>query len=205
VTGRAGHPPADRRGTQPDRREASGPAGAAELAADISRIRHRLMRPGMLTHPGISAELEELDRQVAGSLSARRGRHRLSAAVAVRDTTGYDLKPDPLTAQTGAELVAALRKYREWAGRTPFRAMAERARWEVAHSTMCVALRSSELPSLKVVVAIVAGCGGEDDDQQLFATAWRRISSAEPPEPRDRGPGSPPTGPAADPADGTGS
>jgi hypothetical protein len=161
----------------PDRREAGAPTGAAELAADIGRIRHRLMRPGMLNHPRISAELEELDRQVADSLSERRGRHRLPAATAVRDATGYDLKPDPLTAQTGAELVAALRKYREWAGRTPFRTMAARARWEVAHSTMCVALRSSELPPLKVVVAIVAGCGGGADDQQLFATAWRRISS----------------------------
>jgi hypothetical protein len=47
----------------------------------------------------------------------------------------------------------------------------------VAHSTMCVALKSDTLPGLKVVIAIVAGCGGGDDDQQVFATAWRRISS----------------------------
>ncbi len=141
------------------------------------------MRPGVLNHPRISAELEELDQLVAAGLDHRRGRHRLSAVTApacgapVRDAAGYTLKPDPLTARTSAELVAALRRYREWAGNTPFREMAARARWKVAHSTMCVTLKSDTLPPLKVVVAIVAGCGGTDDDQQAFATAWRRINS----------------------------
>jgi hypothetical protein len=153
--------------------------GVAELAADIGRLRRRLTRRDLLNHPRISAELEELDQVVAAGLDHRRGRgrHRLPAGTAaVRDVTGYDIKPDPLTARTGAELVDVLRKYRQWAGNTPFRAMASRARWEVAHSTMCVALKSDTLPALKVVVAIVAGCGGGDDDRQAFATAWRRIS-----------------------------
>jgi hypothetical protein len=153
-------------------------ADVAELAADISRIRRRLMRPGYLSHPRISGELDELDRLVSAGLDQRRGRHRLPPATApVRDADGYDLKPDPLTAQAAPELVSMLRKYREWAGSTPFRTMAARTRWEVAHSTMCVALRSDTLPALKVVMAIVAGCGGGDDDQQAFATAWRRIST----------------------------
>jgi len=55
--------------------------------------------------------------------------------------------------------------------------MAARARWEVVHSTMCVALKSGALPALKVVVAIVAGGEGCEGGQQAFATAGRQISS----------------------------
>lgn len=49
--------------------------------------------------------------------------------------------------------------------------MAERARWDVAHSTMWVALNSDTLPKLKVVLAIVAGCGSGHDDQKAFTPA----------------------------------
>jgi rubredoxin len=91
------------------------------------------------------------------------------------DAAGYDLKPDPLAARTAAELVVALRVYRIWAGEPSFRDMASQARQAVAFSTMCTALKSDELPPLKVVVAIVAGCNGSTEDQQRFATAWRLI------------------------------
>jgi hypothetical protein len=168
------------RGRPQGRPGSSADKGVAELAADIGRLRLRLARPGVLNHPRISAELDELDQLVAAGLDHRRGRHCLPAGTgpacgaAVRDAAGYSLKPDPFTARTGTELVAVLRRYREWAGNTPFRQMAARTRWKVAHSTMCVALKSDSLPPLKVVMAIVAGCGGTDEDQQAFATAWRR-------------------------------
>jgi hypothetical protein len=55
--------------------------------------------------------------------------------------------------------------------------MANRAHQQVAHSTMFKALHNNELPPLRVVMAIVEGCGGHDDDQASFATAWRRIAS----------------------------
>lgn len=156
----------------------------AELAAEISSLKQRLS-PEVLRDPRIRAELAELDKQVAAALEESRGRHRLPAGAAapavsaepVRDADGYNLKPDPLRAQTAAELVEALRQYRAWAGNTPFRQMAARARQRVAHSTMCVALKNHELPGLKVVLAIVAGCGGGQPDQEKFATAWRRINS----------------------------
>lgn len=174
--------PAHYRARPQARPGSSAGSGVAELAADIARLRRRLASPGVLNHPRISAELDQLDQLVAAGLDHRRGRHCLPAAAgpacraAVQDAAGYSLKPDPLTARTGTELVAVLRRYRQWAGNTPFRQMAERTRWQVAHSTMCVALKSESLPPLKVVMAIVTGCGGTDEDQQAFATAWRRTN-----------------------------
>ena len=47
-------------------------------------------------------------------------------------------------------------------------------------STIWEALRSDEMPRLEVVLAVVAGCGGGEDDQRRFATAWRAIRLADP-------------------------
>jgi hypothetical protein len=188
--------------SQPGRGGPEAERVRAELAAEISSLKQRLS-PEVLRDPRIRAELAELDKQVAAALEESRGRHRLPAgAVApvvsaepVRDADGYNLKPDPLRAQHAAELVEALRQYRAWAGNTPFRQMAARARQRVAHSTMCVALKNDELPGLKVVLAIVAGCGGGQPDQEKFATAWRRINGGlttpEPAPGPDRGPAVP--------------
>jgi hypothetical protein len=162
--------------------------GEPRLAVDIRRIRQRL-DPGALSNPQVSTELQELYKQVMAELDQRRGRHRLSpgspaapVVVAapvvprpVRDARGFDLKPNPLAASTSAELVVSLRRYREWSGDTPFRKMAAQARQKVSSSRMCTALRNDSLPTLKVVLAIVEGCGGSPDDQRAFATAWRRI------------------------------
>jgi hypothetical protein len=93
------------------------------------------------------------------------------------DAEGFDLRPDPLSARTPAELVAALRQYRIWAGLPSFRDMADRARREVAPSTLCTALRGNRMPRLPVVMAVIVGCGGGKEDQRIFATAWRRIKS----------------------------
>lgn len=92
------------------------------------------------------------------------------------DAEGFDLRPDPLAARTPAELVAALRRYREWAGTPSFRQMAAMARQMVAHSTLCSALGSDQLPRLDVVVAVIAGCGGGEEEQRRYMTAWRRIT-----------------------------
>lgn len=154
----------------------------AKLAGEISKIRHQLASPDMLNNPAINNELQELYKQVWTAQEQRAGRHRLQAQVRtvpqpIRDAAGYDLKPDPLTAGTSAELVARLREYREWSGEPPFRKMAEQARQKVAHSTIFAALNSNDLPRLEVVMAIIAGCGGGMDDQRAFVTAWRRIKS----------------------------
>ena len=93
----------------------------------------------------------------------------------IPDAEGYDLRPDPLAVRTPADLVAALQHYREWAGKPSFRVMAARTRQKAAASTLCTALGSGEFTRLDVVVAVIAGCGGSEEDQRRFATAWRRI------------------------------
>lgn len=111
-----------------------------------------------------------------GSKGGRRWRPRFQRAEPVSDAEGYDLKPNPLTAQTPGELVAALREYRTWAGSPPLRKMAAISRYKVAHTTLWSALNGSELPKFHVVMAVVQGCGGSQEDLRAFATAHRRIS-----------------------------
>jgi hypothetical protein len=91
------------------------------------------------------------------------------------DVDGSDLRPDLSLARTPADLVTALRLYRIWAGEPPFRQMADRAGRAIAPSTMCTALNASTMPRLATVLAIVVGCGGSEEDQRGFASAWRRI------------------------------
>jgi hypothetical protein len=155
----------------------------AVLAAEIRRIRHQLAEPDTISNPWVNNELLELYKLVWAGQEQRAGRHRLRSQTrdvyeTVQDAPGFgDLKPNPLTARTSGELVARLREYREWSGEPPFRKMAERACQKIAHSTMFVALNNDELPRLKVTIAIIEGCGGGEDDQRAFATAWRRIKS----------------------------
>jgi hypothetical protein len=66
---------------------------------------------------------------------------------AVTDAVGHDLCPDPLIAQTPAELVDALRRFRVWAGEPSFRQMAANSRQRAAASTLCAALSSKALPA----------------------------------------------------------
>lgn len=154
----------------------------ARLAADIRKIRYQLATADIINQPKINAELHELYRHVWSVQDQHAGRHRSQGSVRnplepLPDAAGFNLKPDPLTATTGADLVARLREYRQWAGEPPFRKIAERAQQKVSHSTIFVALNKEELPSLKVVLAVVIGCGGREDDQKAFTTAWRRLRS----------------------------
>jgi hypothetical protein len=84
----------------------------------------------------------------------------------VRDAEGFELRPDPLTARTPAELVAFLQWYREWAGQPSFRKMAAQAGQRVSYSALCTALRGDAMPGYEIVKAVIAGCGGSDEEQQ---------------------------------------
>jgi hypothetical protein len=115
------------------------------LAGDIQRIRQQLTSAQIVNNPRVSAELHELYQQIAAALGPIQGRHRLlvgvingsargpgvgrSGAVGppARDVSGLDLRPDPLTATSPAELVAVLQRYRQWAGEPSFRVMAAQA------------------------------------------------------------------------------
>ena len=93
----------------------------------------------------------------------------------VPDSPGFDLCPDPLIAQTPADLLAALSRFRIWAGEPSFQDMQRLSEPRTAASTMCTALSNGSLPSQRVVRAIITGCGGTEEQLQAFITAWRRI------------------------------
>lgn len=53
--------------------------------------------------------------------------------------------------------------------------MAGRCKGNIGASTLNTALRSDELPALPVVRAVITACGGSNEDQRRFATAWREL------------------------------
>ena len=97
------------------------------------------------------------------------------APVLSAGTERLDLRPDLSLALTPSDLLIALRQYRICAGEPPFRQMALRAGRAVAPSTMCAVLNADTMPRLAVVLAIVIGCGGGEEDQRQFRAAWCRI------------------------------
>jgi hypothetical protein len=104
-------------------------------------------------------------------------RERPAPGQPAQDVPGCDLRPDPSGARTPAEFIEALRQFRTWAGNPSFRDMARACHGRPAASTMCRVLRSPELPPrLELVDAIITACGGEEEDRERFATAWRRLT-----------------------------
>jgi hypothetical protein len=152
-----------------------GPPRRNQPPSEQQRWRERSAQAAALA-TNLKKDLTQLrwTRAVAESL-ARRAGVTATAKPPPPDADGVDLRPDPLNASTGAELVAALRAYRVWAGEPPFRRMAAASGQRAAAATLCTALNRGELPTLDVVLAIVAGCGGSDEDQRRWATAWRRL------------------------------
>ena len=90
--------------------------------------------------------------------------------------SAFDLRPDPLETRTASELIACLRAFRAWNGQTTLRAIAAHCGIGMSHVTIRNTLNSDRLPPLRNVVAVAAGCGGTDEDQRNFRTAWRRIA-----------------------------
>jgi len=94
----------------------------------------------------------------------------------VRDAAGEDMRPAPEQARCAADLVAMLNDLREWADLS-LRAIADECGQMVSYATVYRTLTGTALPPLKSVMAVVVGCGGDQDYQQRFATAWRRIKT----------------------------
>jgi hypothetical protein len=96
----------------------------------------------------------------------------------VLDAPGFDLRPDPLQADTPAKFASALRRYWIWSGKTPYRELARRSGGELAISTISVMLTKETLPPQGRVLAFVSACGATEEDRQRFVTAWRLLSLA---------------------------
>lgn len=119
---------------------------------------------------------EEAARFVA---ETRVRRERPAPTPPAQDAPGCDLRPDPGTARTPAEFIEALRRFRTWAGNPSFRDMARACNGRPAASTMCRMLAGGELPTrFEVIEAVIVACGGEEEDRERFATAWRRLMMA---------------------------
>ena len=120
-------------------------------------------------------EYDELSRRLANP-----SRYPVTATPAVPDTPGLDLCPDPGTAQTPAEFTAALRTYRLWAGKPSYRALESVIKNQrgqhFSSSAIHAALTGNDLPALALVQAVITACGGGDAHQQMFASAWRRLT-----------------------------
>ena len=171
----------------------AGTLEAAATAAMISGLRKRLCDPRLLKDPLVVSELRKLDVQLDRQMSdseSRHGRHRSATGPQVEDVSGYDLKPDPLSATTAAEFMATLRQYRSWNGDPSWRRMATRAGQVIVHSTMHTAMQGDTLPKLEVVKAIITGCEGSQEDMRSFVTAWRRLASGHGREPTSLQPAS---------------
>ncbi|HTU74042.1 MAG TPA: hypothetical protein VMG38_11045 [Trebonia sp.] len=123
-------------------------------------------------------EYDELSRRL-GSHS----RYPVTASPVLLDTPDSDLCPDPAAARTAAQFMDALRTYRTWAGQPSYRAMASviknQCSQQFAASTLHAALTGSELPALPLVQAVITACGGNDAHQQIFTSAWRRITMSQ--------------------------
>jgi hypothetical protein len=100
---------------------------------------------------------------------------------AVQDWRGHRLKPDPLGARTFAELEKLLREYWHWTGRRGTRKIAAGSGGAFSHATVAKLLHDKpQKPALKqdYVLGLILGCGGDEDEQQCWVTAWRRIDQA---------------------------
>ena len=110
------------------------------------------------------------------------GQHRRNAnqddqpRLVIPDAPGADLCPDPSAVTTPAEFMDVVREYRLWAGNPSLRRMQSQCGNRFAASTLCTALKGSELPSQDMTDAIIVGCGGRPEDRKAFATAWRRLA-----------------------------
>jgi hypothetical protein len=73
--------------------------------------------------------------------------------------------------------MALLRQFRVWAGHPSFRNMSAATSPKYTASALHSALGRAELPrQLATVNAIVQGCGGSEEDRQMWATAWHRLA-----------------------------
>ena len=96
----------------------------------------------------------------------------------VPDAPGYDLKPDLDAVQTFADLTAALRDFRIWAGEPSYRKMAADCGQLLSSTAIYRALHSDRPVTATAVQAAIRGCGGTEEDEARFVRAWMRVNTA---------------------------
>lgn len=88
---------------------------------------------------------------------------------------GRGRRPDPRTAATPAEFMAAMRRYHTWAGEPSCQTLQHRCGDLFAASVFREVLRGDELPRKTFVVAFITACGGGEAESQRWTTAWHRL------------------------------
>jgi hypothetical protein len=155
------------------RRARAERAATEEAAREITAMREQVISDRAEAREQLAQAQFLLEEARTRQVEARARRR---AARTAGDSGGSDLRPDPSTAQTPAELIAALREFRTWAGNPSLRSMSERCGGRPSASKMCTFLRNDELPDrLEMIEAVIDACGGSEDDRRRFATAWRRL------------------------------
>jgi len=150
---------------------------ARDALTEAHQIVHEARKELIVVHQ----EYDELNRRLENLSRSRY--YPVTAAPMVPDTPGLSFCPDPGTARTPAEFKVALRTYRIWTGEPSYRVMENVIRNQCsrhyASSTLHAALTGSGLPALPLVQAVVVACGGSDAHQQMFTSAWRRLTMAQ--------------------------
>jgi hypothetical protein len=142
-----------------------------------------------VTRRAMQAERHELRAALAAAAEAQsrqlpddpvrgkgtRAAHRRSPDGLLQDLNA-ELRPDPARAANPAQFMELLRQFRIWAGRPSYRDMAA-VDHRFTGSALHAALGRDELPHRhEMIDAIVAGCGGSDEDRRMWATAWRQLA-----------------------------
>ncbi|MEV1245614.1 hypothetical protein ACIBO2_52425 [Nonomuraea sp. NPDC050022] len=97
----------------------------------------------------------------------------------IQDAPGYDLKPDPFTANSVSELEELAREFWRWAGTPSTRQLAEQSRGAFSHATVAKIIYDKPgKPPLKMqyLLGLIRGCGGDAQEQQQWASAWRILN-----------------------------
>jgi hypothetical protein len=93
------------------------------------------------------------------------------------DAPGYNLKPDLDAVRTFADLTAALRDFRVWAGEPSYRQMAHACGQLLSSTAIYRALHSDRPITATAVQAAIRGCGGTEDDEARFVRAWMQVNT----------------------------
>ncbi|WP_019635134.1 hypothetical protein [Actinomadura atramentaria] len=98
------------------------------------------------------------------------------------DAPGYNLKPDPLSAQDMPELLQRLREFWEWADKPSMQTLADRSGQAFSKSTVSKIIHgsasSSPALSQKYVAGVIRGCGGDEQEITRWVTACRVLNAA---------------------------